>query len=153
MWLPCQGHQKQQCSIMALSIPPTCSNIVFCISVMNQKEPKSKKWNPLLCTPQLHFWVSDFLCSHTQQGRIQTQVQNVAWKHLLQTLSSTPCQDGHNLASNFSLMVFCISANVQVVNLSWKCGSLAKAIKNNNVQLWLCQYPQPVPTQSFAFLL
>ncbi len=43
MWFPCQGHQKQQCSIMALTIPPTCSNLVLCISVMNQKEPQIKK--------------------------------------------------------------------------------------------------------------
>ena len=35
-------------------------------------------------------------------------------------------------------MILCSSVNVQVVNLSWKCGSLAKAIKNNNVPRMLC---------------
>ena len=41
---------------MALTIPPTCSNLVLCIYVMNQKEPQIKKMESLtLQTPALLF--------------------------------------------------------------------------------------------------
>ena len=32
---------------MALTIPPTCFNLVFCIYVMNQQEPQIKKMESL----------------------------------------------------------------------------------------------------------
>jgi hypothetical protein len=160
MCCPSPGHKKSTMSSQAPDPTPNFSKMVLCSSVRVQVGNLSGKYASrpraiinqqcpvrLLTYPQLF-----------QNGPLQF-CQDSSWEPECKMCFPSPGHKKSTMSSqapdptpNFSKMVFCSSVRFQAGNLSGKCASFPRAIKNQQCPLRLLTLPPTFPKWSFAVL-